>query len=148
MRFWIYWIYWFCEFIDFVRFLDFVGILYKHVRFFQFHQIALLRDHQKLACTSKDPPWRVDMKDMSLIFLYKNIYWVIDKTVWKPTLVDPFENRKCALIFYLNELYQLNVYLPSYYINTRPELFNVTIWTCGQFQCGQFQCEQAPPMVP
>ena len=67
----------FWKFIDFVRFLDFldiVGILYKHVRFFQFHQIALLRDHQELACTSKDPPRRVDMKDMSLIFLYKNIY--------------------------------------------------------------------------
>ena len=96
----LYLLFW--KFIDCVRFwvfLDIVGILYKHIRFFQFHQIALLCDHQELACTSKDPPRRVDMKDMSLIFLYKNIYWVIDKTVWKPTLVDPFENRKCALIF-------------------------------------------------
>ena len=66
----------FWKFIDFVRLLDFldiVGILYKHVRFFQFHQIALLCDHQELACTSKDLPRRVDMKEMRLIFWGKNI---------------------------------------------------------------------------
>ena len=97
---WDYWIFW----ILLEYYISTWG-------FFQFHQIALLCDHQELACTSKDPPRRVDMKDMSLIFLYKNIYWVIDKTVWKPTLVDPFENRKCALIFWVNELYELNVYL-------------------------------------
>ena len=73
----------FIDFMRFVHFLDVVGILYKHVRFFQFHQIALLCDHQELACTSKDPPRRVDMKEMSLICWGKNISWVIEK---------PFEN--------------------------------------------------------
>ena len=70
MRFWTF----FFGLIDCMRFWDFldvVGILYKHVRFFQFHQIALLCDHQELACTSKDPPRRVDMKKMSLIVFYK-----------------------------------------------------------------------------
>ena len=64
----------FFEIIDFMRFwnfLDVVGILYKHIRFYQFHQIQLLCDHQELACTSKDPPRRVDMKEMSLIVLVR-----------------------------------------------------------------------------
>ena len=59
--------------LTFLDFLDVVGILYKHVGFFHFRQIALLCDHQELACTSKDPPRRVDMKEMSLIFFGKNI---------------------------------------------------------------------------
>ena len=60
---------WFYEIVGFVWML-----LEYDTRFYRFHEIALLCDHQELACTSKDPPRRVDMKDMSLIFLYKNIY--------------------------------------------------------------------------
>ena len=51
----------------FLNFLDVVRILCKHVKLYQFHQIPLLCDHQELACTPKDPPRRVDMKEMSLI---------------------------------------------------------------------------------
>ena len=47
-------------------FLDFVGILYKHVGFHEFHQIQFLCDHQELACTPKDPPQRLDMKEFIL----------------------------------------------------------------------------------
>ena len=117
----------FWQFIDFVRsldFLDIVGILYKHIGFFQFHQIALLCDHQELACTSKDPPRRVDMKEMSLILSWKNICWVIDKTVWKPPLVTLFENRICALISWLNELYESNVY---FFFGVRPVSFRYNV---------------------
>ena len=48
-------------------------LLEYDTRFYRFHEIALLCDHQELACTSKDPPRRVDMKEMSLIFWGKNI---------------------------------------------------------------------------
>ena len=60
------------EIIDFMRFVDFsdVRILYRHIRFHQFHQISLLCDHQELACTPKDPPRRVDMNERSLISFY------------------------------------------------------------------------------
>ena len=61
-------------FMRFLDFLDVVRILYKHVRFYQFHQIPLLCDHQELACTPKDPPRRVDMKEMNLIYFHKNIH--------------------------------------------------------------------------
>ena len=97
---WDFWIFWM--------------LLEYDTRFFQFHEIGLLCDHQELACTSKDPPRRVDMKEMSLIFWGKNISWVIEKTVWKPTLVTLFENRICALIFWLNELYALNCYSSTF----------------------------------
>ena len=56
-------------FISLLDFLDADRILYKHVRFYRFHQIPLLCDHQELACTPKDPRRRVDMKEMSLICL-------------------------------------------------------------------------------
>ena len=56
-------------FIRFLDFLDVVRLLYKHRRLYQFHQILLLCDHQELACTLKDPPRRVDMKEISLICL-------------------------------------------------------------------------------
>ena len=60
------------EIIEFMRFLDFsdVRILYRQLRFYKFHQISLLCDHQELACTPKDPPRRVDMNEMSLIYFY------------------------------------------------------------------------------
>ena len=57
----------------------FVGILYKHVRLYQFHQISLLCDHHELACTLKDPSRRVDMKQTSPISFRKKIDWVIGK---------------------------------------------------------------------
>ena len=55
-------------------FLDVVRILYQHIRFYQFHHIPLLYDHQGLAYTPKDPPRRVVMKESSVISFYKNIY--------------------------------------------------------------------------
>ena len=73
MRFGIYVFFYFIDFMRFVDLLGVVGILYKHVRFCRFRQIALLCDHQELTCTSKDPPRRVDMKEMSLILFGKNI---------------------------------------------------------------------------
>ena len=66
--------------------LDVVRILYRHMMFYQFHQIPLLCDHRELACTPKDPPRRFDMNEMGLIFFYEKIHWVINKTVWKPIL--------------------------------------------------------------
>ena len=84
---WDFWIFWL--------------LLEYDTRFFQCREIGLLCDHQELACTSKDPPRRVDMKEMNLIFWGKNISWVIEKTVWKPTLLTLLENRICALIFWL-----------------------------------------------
>ena len=100
----------FCsELIDCMRFLDFldvVGILYKHVKYFQFHQIALLCDHQELACTSKDPPRRVDMKEMSLFSFIRTFLELSTK---------PFENLlswtrlKTANAFsYLNSMNYMN----------------------------------------
>ena len=47
-----------------------VRILYRHIGFYKFHQISFLCDHQELACTPKDPPRRVDMKEISLICFY------------------------------------------------------------------------------
>ena len=82
----------------FLDFWDVVGILYKHMRCYQFHQISILCDHQRLACTQKDPPRRVDMNEMSLISFRKNTDWIIDKTVWKLTLLEPLENRICAFV--------------------------------------------------
>ena len=83
----------FFEFIVFVRFLAFLDVVrilyYRHLKFCQFHQIPLLCDHQELACTPKDPPRRVSITQMSFGVFYGNIYWVIDKTVWKPTLMTP-----------------------------------------------------------
>ena len=64
-------------------FWDVVGILYKHVRFYRFHQIPFLCDHHELACTAKDPPRRVDMNESSLIFF-------IRKFIESST--EPFEN--------------------------------------------------------
>ena len=61
--------------------------------FYNFQQISRLCYHQELACTPKDPPRWVDMNEISLICFHKRIDWVIDKTVCKPTLSDPFENR-------------------------------------------------------
>ena len=58
----------FVVFMTSFKFLDVVSVLYKHVRFYQFHQIPLLCDHQELACTPKDPPWRVDIKNESDFF--------------------------------------------------------------------------------
>ena len=90
------------ETIDFMRCLDFVDvvrILFQPTRFCQFHHIPLLRDHQELACTPKDSPRRVDMNETSLIYFYFKKHWVIDKTVWKPVLVELLENRICAYIF-------------------------------------------------
>ena len=91
------------KFIDFMRFLDFldvVGILYKHVRFYQFHQIHFLCDHQELACTPKDPPCRVNMKEMILIFLIRTFIELSTK---------PFENlllwnrlKTAYVLLYLN----------------------------------------------
>ena len=78
----------------------FVRISYKHKRCYQFHNISLLFNHQGLACTPKDPPRRVDRNERSLISFYKTIYCVIDKTVWKPTLVKPFQTAN--VLFYLN----------------------------------------------
>ena len=66
-----------------------VGIAYILERLYRIHQIRLLCDHQELACTPKDPPWRVSMKEMSFRNIYGNIYWVIDKTVRTHTLVTP-----------------------------------------------------------
>ena len=74
----------FSETIVFIVFFDFseaVRILYKHVRSYQLNQILLLCDHQELACTPKDPPRRIDMKELSLISFCNAIYWVIDRTV-------------------------------------------------------------------
>ena len=76
--------------LTFRDFLDDVGIAYKHKRFYRNHQLQVLCDHQELAYTPKDPPWRVSMTEMSFRNTYGNIYWVIDKTVWKPTLLTPF----------------------------------------------------------
>ena len=67
-----------------------VGIAYILERLYRIHQIQLLCDHQELAYTPKDPPWRVSMTQMSFRIIYGNIYWVIEKNVWKPTLVTPF----------------------------------------------------------
>ena len=77
---------WFSGLLDF---LDVVGILYKHVRSYQFHQISFLCEHHDLACTLKDPPRRVDMNEMSFRNVYRTNYWVIDETVSKPTIVTP-----------------------------------------------------------
>ena len=82
----MYFEYFFLTFWDFVA--D-VGIAYILERLYRIHQIRLLCDHQELACTPEDPPWRVSMKEMSFRNICGNIYWVIDKTVWKPTLVTP-----------------------------------------------------------
>ena len=79
-------------------FWDVVGILYKHVRFYQFHWISLLFDHHEMACRRKDPPRRVDMNEVSSSSFHKKIGWVIDKTVWTLTLLEPFENRMCPLV--------------------------------------------------
>ena len=79
-------------------FVDVAGILYTHIRFYHFHQNTLLCDDQELACTPKDSPRRVDMNARSIISFHKKIDWAIDQIVWKLTLVEPFENRSCALI--------------------------------------------------
>ena len=63
-----------------------VGIAYILERL---HQIQLLCDHQELAYTPKDPPWRVSMTVVSFRHIDGSIYSVIDKTVWRPTLVTP-----------------------------------------------------------
>ena len=83
---WVFWIFLMLEY-------------YRHIRFHKIHQIPLLCYHQELACTPKDPPRRVDMKETGLISFYNKIEWTIDKTVWKPTLVATCENRTCALIY-------------------------------------------------
>ena len=91
-------------------FLNVVGILYKHIRFYKFHQIPLLCDRQELACTPKDPPRRVDMNEISLICFYNKNHWVINKNVWKPALWDLLENRICALISWYICSYILNFF--------------------------------------
>ena len=68
---------------------DVVSMLYKHVRSYRFHQIPLLCDHQALACTPKDPPRRVDMKEMSFKHIHGTIDWAVDNTVSEHTLVTP-----------------------------------------------------------
>ena len=53
--------------------LDVVRILSRDERFYQFHQIPFLRDHQQLACTPKDPPRRVEIKQMSRFVCMRKI---------------------------------------------------------------------------
>ena len=91
------------EIIDFMRFLglmDVVKILYSHAWLLQISSIPNLCDHQALAHTSKDPPQRIDMNEMSLIKCYKKVHWVIDKTVWKPSLLDLLEHRISYALLY------------------------------------------------
>ena len=69
--------------------------------FYNFHQISLLCDHQELACMPKDPPRRVDMNEMNLIFFiirmielstkpFENqLFW----TCWKTAHVLLYRNR-------------------------------------------------------
>ena len=52
-------------------------------------RVQNLCDHQELACTPKDPPRRVNMKETSFRNVYGTIDWVFDKTVSEPTLVTP-----------------------------------------------------------
>ena len=92
-------------FMTFLNFVDVVRILYKHVRLYQFHQISLLYDHQELACTPKDPPRRAGIK-MSLTSFYKKMYWVVDKAVWKPSLVEQF--KTAYVLLHLNEIDYIN----------------------------------------
>ena len=86
-----------------MRFLDFsdVRILYRHIRFYQFHKISLLCDHQELACTPKDPPRRVDMKETSVISFIRKLIELSTK---------PFENlllwhhvKTAHVLLYLNK---------------------------------------------
>ena len=67
----------FSEFLFVLRkhqyFLDDVRILYKQVSY-QFHRTPLLCGHRELACTPKDPPRRVDKKEMSLVCLSRDNY--------------------------------------------------------------------------
>ena len=60
-------------------------------RFYRFHEIHLLCDHQELACTPKDPPWRVNMKERSSFVLEHLLSYRQNRlktyscgTVWKP----------------------------------------------------------------
>ena len=80
-----------------VDFLDAARTLHEHSQFYQCHQVPLLCDRQELASTPKDPPRRVEMEEMSLIVLQENAS-SCDKTVRKPTLGEPFENRICVFI--------------------------------------------------
>ena len=62
----------FCfEFLDFERLLEY---FISTEGFYQFHQISFLCHRHELACTPKDPPRRVDMKEMNLICLCKETY--------------------------------------------------------------------------
>ena len=98
-----------CCFMTFLKILDVVSILHKHVRSYQFHQIPLLCDHQELACTPKDPPRRVDMKEASLIVFRKNVRKMIEL----PT--KPFQNlllwnrlKTAYGLLYLHEMNYMN----------------------------------------
>ena len=100
-----------CFFMRFQDFLDAARILYKHISFYQCHQIRFLCDHQELACTPKDPPRRVDMKEMCLLFFVRQFIELSTK---------PFENlllwnrlKTAYVLWYLkkNVLYELNVCL-------------------------------------
>ena len=66
-------IFMFCFFYVAIFWISWMLLEYD-TRFYRFHEIQLLCDHQELACTPKDPPRLVDMKEMSLIVLYKNIF--------------------------------------------------------------------------
>ena len=64
----------FCEIDGFYVIVGFVGCCSNMIQgFFNFIKSHYYAKHQELASTSKDPPRRVDMKEMSLIFWGKNI---------------------------------------------------------------------------
>ena len=60
-------------------------------RVFGIHLFQLVCDHQELAYTRQDPPWRVSTTQVSFRIIYENSHRVIEKSVWNHTLVNPFK---------------------------------------------------------
>ena len=93
--------------VVFMRLLLIYAMLLEYCmrRVYQFHQTPVLCDHQDLACTPKDPPRRVDMKEIS-IFLRK----LIDLST------KPFENlllwdrlKTAYELLYVNQMNYMKV---------------------------------------
>ena len=66
-------IFMFCFFYVAIFWISWMLLEYD-TRFYRFHEIHFLCDHQELACTPKDPPRQVNMKELSSISFHKNIY--------------------------------------------------------------------------
>ena len=87
-------------------FLDVVRIANKHVRFYPFHQIPLLCDQQELACTPKDTPRRIDMKEFCLSILVRQVIELSTKPF--ENLLLPNHLKTAYVLLYHNKVNDMN----------------------------------------